>query len=453
MASKENLRAIVLDMLLMEEKEVDFSHNIIKDVLDKYDYLDQTEKAFIKRLFEGCIERQIELDYIVNQVAKTKTNKMKPVIRNGIRMGVYQFLYMDSVPVSAACDETVKLVKKRGLAGLSGFANGILRTIAREKENIKYPDRTQNVVAFLSVTYSMPEWIIKRFLKEFGDKQTETILQSMINQNEITIRVDENLTPIQKTELLNRISNAGIRISQHPYLNYAYRLNHVQGLKQVPGFAEGMIQVADVSSMLVVQTAGIKKDNRILDMCSAPGGKTLHAACKLNHTGSVLARDINEYKVSKINENIERSCYKNIKTEIFDATIEDPSCKDGMDIVFLDAPCSGLGVMGKKSDLKYHVTEEGIMELATLQKKMLSVAAQYVKPGGILMYSTCTMTKEENQDNREWFLKTYDFSPARIEEELPEQLRCVTGGEGFLQLVPGIHDTDGFFLSKFKRNE
>lgn len=448
--SKENPREVVLDMLLIWDKEKEYVNKLLNDVLYKYDYLEKSERAFISRLFTGCVERRIELDYVINQYANTKVNKMKPLIRNAIRMGTYQLLYMDKVPDNAACDETVKLIRKRGFDGLKGFANGVLRNIARNKGCITYPE---DMVMRLSVMYSMPEWIVERFIKDYGKEVTKTILNAYMEELPVTFRVDENIAQEEKEAFLEAISKTGATVKGHEYLPYAYSIKNADGVAGLPGFSEGKIMISDVSSMLAVHIAGIGKNNTVLDVCAAPGGKTMHAATLLQNTGKLLSRDISEYKVSLIEENIARTGYKNIETAVWDATCPDESLFGKMDVVIADVPCSGLGVIGKKQDIKYNASVEGINELADIQRKILDTVAKYVKAGGVLIYSTCTMTVEENHENRKWFLENYPFEAVSIEEKLPEPLRELTGDEGYLQLLPGIHKTDGFFIAKFRRKE
>lgn len=450
MAQAETPRSLVLGMLLIAEREQEYSNRLSADVLNKYDYLKQQDKAFINRLFTGCIERRIELDYVINSYAKTKTNKMKPVVRNSLRMGIYQLLYMDSVPESAACNEAVKLVQKRGLGGLSGFVNGTMRSIAKDREKI-LNRKTPQTVAEISVAYSMPEWIVERFIRQYGQENTLTILKDMLTNKPVTVRMDERLGEQERDQLAARIAEAGVEITKHPYLPYAYTLQHVDGMYRVPGFEEGALQVADVSSMLVAEIAGVSEGDRVLDTCAAPGGKTLHIAAKLHNTGEVISRDISDYKVDLIRENVERMGYTNVSCEVHDATVSDPALIDKMDVVIVDAPCSGLGVIGKKADIKYNASEENIKALAQLQRTILNVAAGYVKPGGVLIFSTCTMTSEENTENREWFLENHDFAAESIDPWIPEALRCPDTAQGHLQFLPGIHKTDGFYISRFRR--
>lgn len=448
-----NIRELVLDMLLELERGNAYSHILMRNVLDKYDYLTVQEKGFIKRVTEGTLERRIELDYILDSYSKIPVKKMKPFIRNLLRMSVYQLLFMDGVPDSAVCNEAVKLAGKRKFQSLKGFVNGVLRSVARQKEAIAYPDRNKELLKYLSVVYSMPETILTLWMAAYGEEMTEKILQSMLSVRPVTVRMKETLTGQEKAELLERMEKAGIHSKQHPLLPYAYELKHVEGARNIPGFEEGLLTVQDVSSMLCVECAGIKAGDRVIDVCAAPGGKAAHAAVKAGENGQVLARDLSEDKLALIRENIERQRLENITAEAYDATAFDEGSKEAADVVLADLPCSGLGIIGKKRDIKYHVTETLLTELPALQKRILDTVWQYVKPGGVLVYSTCTIHKAENERVAEWFLEEHPFERTDIRGCLPDALQEESMKRGYIQLLPGVHGTDGFFIAKFRRKQ
>lgn len=425
-----NTREIALDciMEIMEKKQ--YSHYVMKQVLDKYGYLDRQERSFIKRVTEGTVERCIEMDYIIDAFSKVTVRKMKPFIRNLMRMSVYQLLYMDGTPDSAVCNEAVKLAAKRGFSSLKGFVNGVLRNIARNKEQIAYPERKKDETAFLSVVYSMPVWIVEMWISRFGIEKTERILQGLLEPRPVTIRINENLPPAEKKKLLERMADTGIEVKQTGKLAYAYQLKNTDRIETIPGFAEGKIMVQDAGSMDIIEMAGIRENQMVLDVCGAPGGKAVHAAEKLKNTGFVTVRDISERKVALMEENIARSGYGNIRAEVFDATVLNKENIEKADVVLADLPCSGLGVIGRKADIKYRITEQDVDAIAALQQKILSTVWQYVKPGGKLVYSTCTLTEAENEKNVAWFLEHYPFEKEKEKT-----------------LFPGIDPTDGFYMA------
>lgn len=431
-----NTREIALDCIMEILEKKQYSHYVIKQILDKYGYLDKRERSFIKRVTEGTIERGIELDYVLDSFSKTPVKKMKPLIRSLMRMSAYQLLYMDGIPDAAVCNESVKLAGKRGFSSLKGFVNGVLRNIARNKENIVYPSEETDLSACLSVRYSQPAWIVDMWLSRFGVDKTEKILKGLLEERPLTVRVDENLDKREKQALLEKISRAGIEFCPINGLSYAYELKNPDNVENIPGFAEGKLMIQDAGSMEIVEMAQIEKGQYILDVCGAPGGKALHAACKLNNTGFVRVRDISERKAALMEENIKRSGYGNIEAEVFDATVFDAGNVEKADVVIADLPCSGLGAMGRKGDIKYRVKKQDIPEIAALQKRILSTVWRYVKPGGRLVFSTCTLTEGENEENTRWFLENFPFVK-----------------ENEKTLFPGIDETDGFYMASFLRKE
>lgn len=447
-----NLRQLVMEMLLAvtiqrEGRPMEYSHVIIRDVLNKYNYLSGQEKAFMKRLFEGTLERMIELDYCIDRYSKVKTAKMKPVIRTIMRMSVYQILYMDAVPDAAACNEAAKLAGKKGFSTLKGFVNGVLRNIVRNKEQIPYPDREKDFALYLSITYSMPMWIVNMWIKQFGEEQTETLLKGLLAVHPVTIRLrDAEVTGLEKA-----LQSQGGTIEKHPYLPYAYRISKTEDVSQLPGYEEGAFVIQDVSSMLAIEALGIKPGMKILDICAAPGGKSMLAADKLGGTGEVEARDVSEHKVALMQENFDRCGLQNVKAVCKDATQPDESWIGKADIVIADVPCSGLGVIGKKRDIKYKMTPEAVKDIIALQEQILEQAVSYVKPEGLLLFSTCTINQEENEAHVKLLQDKYKMTPVSLNNTLPKIIHSETTSKGYLPLLPGIHDTDGFFISVLKK--
>ncbi len=444
-------RATALEILMEITQQKEYSHLVIRNALDKIQYVPKQERAFINRLVEGTLEYQIRIDYILNQYSSVKVSKMKPVIRNILRTGVYQLLFMDSVPDSAACNEAVKLAQKKGFYSLKGFVNGVMRNISRERDAIKYPDRKENPAEYLSVYYSMPLWLVERWMKEYGEEVTEVMLGDFLMEKPTTIRCQMYRMNPEMT--ISSLKDQGVKVQKAPYVENAYYIseyNHLAGLKS---FIMGRFVVQDVSSMLVAQAAAPKQGDYVIDLCAAPGGKSLHVADLMEGTGSVEARDLTEYKVGLIEENIERLQVQNVKAVKKDATVLDKDAIGKADLVLADVPCSGLGVISKKTDIKYRMDKDQIQELVILQRRILHNASNYVKPGGTLIYSTCTVTPEENIENVRWFTKNYPFELESLNPYISEELHDAGTMEGYLQLLPGVKKTDGFFLARLKRKE
>ena len=432
MGNTVNDRELILEILLAVTRDGEYSHIALRNVLENYQYLDKSERAFITRVTEGTLERMIELDYIINQFSKTKVNKMKPVIRTIIRSAVYQLKYMDSVPDSAVCNEAVKLAGKRGFSGLKGFVNGVLRNISRNLDNVKYPDKS-DTVKWLSVMYSMPEWIITEWLKNYDREMVEKMLQAFLAERPTTIRC--NLSQISREELAEELKKEGVKVRLCDTVDSALFISGYDYLGALESFRTGHFQVQDISSMEVAEWAAPKEDEYIIDVCAAPGGKSLHLADKLAGKGHVEARDLTPYKVDLIRDNIARIGIDNIEAVCQDATVYDEASEKKADILIADLPCSGLGVLGKKTDLKYKMNPDTQEELVHLQRKILSVVHRYVKSGGKLLYSTCTIHRAENQENAAWFAEQYP------EFELVRER----------QFLPGVDDSDGFYIAEFVR--
>jgi len=451
----KNTRETAFQVIYKVLEEGEHSHVVLRQTLSREKDAEKRDRAFVTRLVEGTLERLLTIDYILNQVSKTPVKKMKPVIRTVLRMSVYQLLYMDSVPDSAVCNEAVKLVKGKGLQGLSGFSNGVLRYVARNKEQWKfeerYPDKIKNPAGYLSIRYSLPEWLCAYFIKEYGVNKAEVIAEGSLRNPATTIRC--NTTKITKAALAERLHAQGCVVENGIYAKDALYLSEYDALEKLPEFKEGLFQVQDESSMLVAELAGLQCGNLVLDVCSAPGGKALHAAnlLELLGAGTVISRDVTEKKTALITENAERLQVKNIKVQVADATKPDETMIEQADVVIADLPCSGIGIMAKKPEIRYRMTAQNQKELVKLQKEMLSVVHRYVKPGGILMYSTCTINKEENEEQAKELCEKYGFIPALNEVDIPEALRADVQENGWLQLLPGVHECDGFFIARLKK--
>ncbi len=479
----DNEREIVLDALTEINEKGGYFHIVMGRVLEKYSYLPPRSRHFIRRLCADCVSQQIYVDYCINAFSKTKTEKMKPLIREIMRMGAAQILLMNKVPDHAAVGECVKLAKKRGFAGLSGFVNGVLRNLARNKDKIRLPDKKKEPERYLSIKYSVPEWIVMYVGEssnvlmhgQLSDRHDETaekdknanvksaenidglkkntgtiydiaemILSGMTVQRKMSVRFSERADENGIQHLLHKMQEQGIEPKQSEKLAYAYFLDRVDRTDEIPGLAEGLIYPQDIGSMMVVEMAGIRAGDQIVDVCAAPGGKTMHAADKLKalesgqegskNCGSVLSCDKSDAKAALIEENLRRCGYDNVKCCVHDATVLDHALEEKADVVIADLPCSGLGVIARKPDIRYRITRQDIQDLASLQKQILQTVYRYVKPGGTLMYSTCTITREENEDNRDWILANLPFT---LEDEL--------------RLTPGIDGTDGFYIAKLKR--
>lgn len=431
---KVNERELALDILLLVTRDGVHCHLAIGQVLEKYQYLEKKSRAFISRLTQGTIERMIELDYVLDCYSKTPVKKMKPVIRCILRSGVYQLLYMDGVPASAACNEAVRLAGKRGFSGLRGFVNGVLRAISRAREAgaIIYPDEKKEPVRYLSVRGSIPQWLVQQWIDSYGYAAAKSMCEASLMERPTAVRVNTGKCPVQK--LREELAAAGVRAEPVEDCADALLLSGYDYLGSLPAFARGDFYVQDLSSMQVAQAAQVQPGWHVIDVCAAPGGKAIHVAQLLGGSGHVEARDLTDYKVDLILDNIDRCQVENMSAKVWDATVRDESAVGTADLVIADLPCSGLGVLHSKPDIKYNMSPEQMGELAALQRKILAVVADYVKPGGRLVYSTCTVNRAENEDNVAWFAAhRLDFTKKSERQIFPD------------------HRQDGFYIAVFDR--
>lgn len=442
-----NLRMLAVDSLMEIFEQNRHSHIVTGAVLNKYQYIKKQERAFYQRLTFGTIERMIYLDYVIECFSNKPVRKMRPVIRYILRTAVYQIIYMDSVSDVTACNEAVKLAKKRGFSSLSGFVNAILRKICGGKNDINLPDKDKEPDKYLSIINSTPLWIASMWYEKYGFDVADAMMKKQLETKSITIRCNTSVISVE--ELTKNLEEQNINVSPGNYVKDALIINGFDNIYDIDGYEEGHFYVQDESSMLAVLAAGIKEEDLVIDVCAAPGGKSLFAA-NLACKGEVIARDLTETKTDIIRENANRLRIENIVIETKDALVLDESMVGKADVVIADLPCSGLGIIGKKPDIKYKVTKEQATELAALQKDILNVVASYVKPSGIMIFSTCTLDAMENEENVKFIVDKIGFMTESLKKYMPESLEC--DDSGYITLLPGVHKCDGFFIARFRKN-
>ncbi len=429
-----NVRNLALNMLVETTCEGGFSHFLINKTFLENN-LDKTQKAFLSRLYLGTLERVIFLDYVINSYSSVNTQKMKPVIKNILRMSVYQMFFMDAIPDHASINEAVKLATKKGFGNLKGFINGVLRTIQREGLPNDIPE---------NIKYSIPKWLYEMCIKEYGNEDALKFFESTNDADGFTwARL--NLNAAKKEEIIKLLEADGCEVVGHDKIEEAIKIKGFNSLVQLRAYKQGLLFIQDLSSMHIATLAKelidekkvceYKEDDALLivDVCAAPGGKSLHMAEKFPNA-FIYARDLSENKTDLIDENIKRLKTTNVQSQVMDALVFDKTMEEKADIVLADLPCSGLGVIGQKPDIKLRVKEKDLDELSFLQKNILKTIYKYVKKNGLLIYSTCTVNKGENQDNTKWFLRNFPFE--LIEEK---------------SFLPGIDDCDGFYIALMKR--
>ena len=427
---KQGEREIAVYILIDIFEQNAYNNIILRKALSEHTELNKIQKSFITELVNGTLRNVIHIDYIIDSFSKTKTNKMKSFIRNILRISVYQAKFMKKVPDSAICNEAVKLVKAKGFANLSGFVNGVMRNIIRNLDQIEYPDENKNSVKYLSIYYSYPEWILKYWLKEMDYKTVKNICEIQSTAPVVTICINSLKT--DKKSLIMKLKQENMLVTES---TANANLLHIKGTSDIGNsncFKEGLFHVMDASSAAAVCALEPKPNDTVLDICSAPGGKSFYMAYIMENKGKIIARDVHEHKLNLINDSANRLGIEIIQTENRDATKTHIATEE-VDALLIDAPCSGFGLLRKKPDIKYTKTFEDIVSLQELQRKILVASYNYVKVGGTLIYSTCTISKKENMDNVEWFLKEYPFELIEVNNIMPQQ------------------NYDGFFIAKMIR--
>ncbi|TJX16169.1 16S rRNA (cytosine(967)-C(5))-methyltransferase RsmB [Tissierella creatinini] len=437
-----NARDLALKILLEIHEKKGYSNlSITKHINEK---ISQQDENLIREIVYGILENQLYIDYIISKSSKIKVNKIHPAILEIIRIGIYQIAFMDRIPNSAAVNESVNLAKKYGHKGTVGFVNGILRSISRDQGILTIDVKDE--IKYFSIKYSHSEDLVKRFIKDFGSKFTEELLKANNSKPLLNIRV--NTLKIDKDALKRKLEEKGFIISFGQFANDALIVHNPVRITNLDEFKNGEFTIQDESSMLVGQLLEPKEGALVLDLCSAPGGKSTHIGQYMKNKGLIISRDIFAHKIKLIESNAKRLGINIIKTEVFDALDLDKDLLEKVDYLLVDAPCSGLGLIRRKPEIKWNRTSDDIDDLARLQENILEVAKHYVKKGGVLIYSTCTILDQENKALVEKFLaNNRNFKPVVLDDPNLNN-KFETLNEGYIQLYPNKHNTDGFFIAK-----
>lgn len=442
-----NPREVAAEALLEIMTAEAYNTMTLRRLLRQNGAMPERDRAFVTEIVNGTLRNLLYIDHVLNTVSKTKTEKMKPWLLAVLRTAVYQILFLD-VPDAAACNEAVKLAGVRGYGALKGFVNGVLRAVAARKAEIPLPE--EGTADFLSVAYSHPLWLVKLWIAYYGYEKTEAICRFDNQAPDVTIRVNPLRT--DSAALRKQLEAAGVAVAAGQYAPLALHLSKTADLSRLPAFTDGLFHVQDESSQLAVRVLDPKAGERILDVCAAPGGKSFTIAEEMRDTGMLLSCDLHPHKVRLMEEGAARLGIGCMSCTVRDAAAEEP--RETYDRVLVDAPCSGLGLLRKKPDIRLKKNGNEIDSLIDIQRAILSRAAAAVRAGGVLVYSTCTLCRKENEKNLEWFLQTHpDFAAEDITPFLPAGLGADTAARGYVTLLPPETGTDGFFISRLKRKD
>ncbi len=434
-----NTRALALSMLRDYEEQGKYVNLSLSS--HSTDKLTAEERELLTVMLYTTVEHKITYDYYIGALSERSLDKIDSHTRNILRLGICQIIDMDKIPDFAAVNETVKLARN---SGERAFVNGVLRSVVRCKASLPMPKREKNACRYLSVRYSFPLWIVKKFFVLFGEAETEKLLSSFneIGKTDLTV----NTMKTTARELAEKMSNAGYSATPSVFSDISIRVDGSCNPKMLPGFSEGEFFVQDAACAAAISVLSPIAGERIIDVCACPGGKSFASAAIMNNQGKISACDIHESKLSLIISGAERLGFDSIKTVLCDASVGDSTQFGEYDKVICDVPCSGLGVLGKKPDIRYK-SEDSLKELPELQLKILTASAKYLKAGGRLLYSTCTLNPEENLGVVERFLSensdfhTVDFNVGNLKSE-----------NGSFTFLPHIHETDGFFVCLLEKD-
>lgn len=402
------------------------------------------DRRLAARLVYETLEHLMTLDYILDQLMAKPDTDIK--LRNVLRLGACQLLYADRIPESAACNTAVGLCKEIGMEGLAGVCNGILRNLIRRKDEIKWPDPEIEYVKSLSVRYSVPEWLVEKLLQDWGE-EAEKLMG--FHQPNAPVVIRPNLLKMSDADF-EALLKTKVWEYERGDLPYSWKIRNMAEIAHDAGFVGGKFSIQSESSMMVCMALAPQNGMQILDCCAAPGGKTCLMAEMMQGTGRVQAWELHAHRADLMAAQVKRLGLENVRCMTRDALKPRPELESTMDAVLLDAPCSGLGVMSEKPDIKYRVKAESVAELTDLQEKLLDTVAPYVKKGGTLVYSTCSVLKDENVRQIEKFLSRHpEFEAVRLPETIPEKFRQYEALG--LQLLPQRDHVEGFYLCRMRR--
>ena len=432
-------RETALNVLIACRKDGAWSNGVLKEYLVR-DRLDSRDAALATRMCYGVLQNRLKLDHYLKQLLTGKLRDLHPAVRDILHLGLYQILEMDRIPDSAAVNESVALTKKycKKQRSAPGLVNAVLRSAVRDRDSLQPPKGWQEI-------YSHPQELIDLLMGYVGKGRMEAMLKANNEAPKTVVQVNTLKTTAAK--LILELKASGVEAEPHDWLENCLVLSGTGDLEKLSAFREGLFYVQDAAAKLSVLCAQIPEGSRVLDCCAAPGGKSFAAVIGMNGTGSITSCDVHEHKAELIRKGAARLGIENLTAQVRDASIENSEWVGQLDAVIADVPCSGLGIIRKKPDIRYKNLAE-MKALPELQLKILQNQANYVRPGGILLYSTCTLVREENEGVVEAFLASrpdYEREPLPLPKPFPENT------SGMLALVPGEYDTDGFFICRLRR--
>lgn len=443
-------RELALQVLRMVEEEGAYANLALNQVLEKY-RPGKLDRAFATELTYGTLRTRNTLDWVLGQFVKKPLSSQTIVLRNILRLGVYQMMFMSKVPVSAACNEGAEMARRHGHTGAVKFVNGVLRNVARQINEIKFPEPAEDLVAHIALRYSHPAWLVEDWLARFGPEETIALCRADNEAAPNTVRT--NTLRLTRDELADSLREKGLTVRETDFAPEGLNLEGFLSFNSLAAFKEGLFQVQDESSMLAGRALAPQPGARVLDACGAPGGKTTHLAALMENQGEILAVDVHPHKLRLIEENCRRLGVGIVRGLTADAAALPEDLHEWADFVLVDAPCSGLGVLRRRPDARWRKEPDQLPAIVSLQAEVLTGAARCLKKGGVLVYSTCTISRAENLGQVEHFLACHpDFILEDLTPYLPAALdEQGTMSDGYLEILPHRHGMDGFFISRMRK--
>lgn len=443
-------RELALQVLKAVEADGAYANLALHKLLEKY-RPGKLDRAFVTELSYGTLRTLNTIDWVLAQFVKKPLRSQTATLRNILRLGVYQLMFMNRVPPAAACHEGAEMARRHGHPGAVQFVNGVLRNVARHLKEIKYPALADDPVAHISLRYSHPAWLVASWLARFGPEETISLCRANNEPAPVTLRT--NTLKVTRAGLADRLREDGLKVEETAYAPEGLHIDGYFSIASLPAFQEGLFQIQDESSMLAGRALRPQPGARVLDACSAPGGKTTHLAELMGNRGEILAVDIHPHKLALLKENCGRLDIKIVRTLAADAAKLPGHLHAWADYILVDAPCTGLGVLRRRPDARWRKEPGQISALVRLQAGILAGAARCLKKGGVLVYSTCTITREENLGQVQDFLARHpDFIMEDLTPYLPARLDGQgTMGAGYLEILPHRYGMDGFFISRLRK--
>jgi 16S rRNA (cytosine967-C5)-methyltransferase len=447
---RKHPRAISLDLLNRVEETDRHPDDLLNDSFKRYRHLTSLDRAFLTELTYGALRWRGRLDWIIRHFANIPLEKIESAMLNTLRLGLYQIFFLTKTPASAAVNESVELAKKIRGKGGGGFVNAILRSAIREKETIPYPDERQDPALHVAITQSHPLWLVQRWIEELGVEETLKVCSA--NNRIPTLTLRTNTLKIKREDLIEKLEEKGFTSVPTPFSDDGILLKDGPPTSELPFLKEGLFVIQDEASQLITLILDPRRGEKILDACAAPGGKTTHIAQRMENLGEIYAFDLRQEKLKQIEEGCKRLGIKIVRTKIGNAvnSLQAPE-EFKFDRVLADAPCSGFGTLRRNPDLKWRKDKEDIERLSKLQLSILKNLSGYVSERGLLVYSTCTVFHEENEDVVERFLSEHRaFKLDSLAEVLPEKCHFFIK-KGYFKTFPPADELDGFFAARLRK--